>query len=304
MQTAFLRAYLLTVDTGSMAEAARRLHLTPAAVAQQIRSLEQEIGVALVRRAGRSVRPTEAGYRILEKARRLLRDAGELASLAGQDELCAELRLGSIYTALDALVPEAIERLAAAQPRLRFHIRSAVSSELFDAVQRGELDAAVCLHPQFALPKTIAWQLLREERLVALVPRALAGGEAHALLAREPFIRYDRKEWGGQQVERYLRAAGIVPHERMELGHLRRRARVGAGDGARHRAARRSAAGPPAAAEDDPAAPARPALAPAFAARRRDPPARHPVARRRRGPPGVSLGIARAAAAPCVDKRA
>ena len=65
-----------------------------------------------------------------------------------------------------------------------------------------------------------AWQLLREERLVALVPRALAGGEAHALLAREPFIRYDRKEWGGQQVDRYLRAAGIVPHERMELGHL------------------------------------------------------------------------------------
>ena len=119
MQTAFLRAYLLTVDTGSMAEAARRLHLTPAAVAQQIRSLEQEIGVALVRRAGRSVRPTEAGYRILEKARRLLRDAGELASLAGQDELCAELRLGSIYTALDALVPEAIERLAAAYGGVR-----------------------------------------------------------------------------------------------------------------------------------------------------------------------------------------
>ena len=49
MQTAFLRAYLLTVDTGSMAEAARRLNLTPAAVAQQLRSLEQEIGVALVR---------------------------------------------------------------------------------------------------------------------------------------------------------------------------------------------------------------------------------------------------------------
>lgn len=107
MQTAFLRAYLLTVDTGSMAEAARRLHLTPAAVAQQIRSLEQEIGVALVRRAGHSVRPTEGLlHRILEKARRLLRDAGELASLAGQDELCAELRLGSIYTALDALVAE------------------------------------------------------------------------------------------------------------------------------------------------------------------------------------------------------
>lgn len=220
MQTAFLHAYLLTVDTGSMAEAARRLNLTPAAVAQQLRSLEQEIGVALVRRAGRSVRPTEAGYRILEKARSVLREAGELATLAGQDELCAELRLGSIYTALDTLVPEAIERLAAVQPRLRFHIRSAVSSELFDAVLRGELDAAVCLHPAFALPKTIAWELLREERLVALVPCSLAGGEAHALLAREPFIRYDRKEWGGQQVERYLREAGIVPHERMELGHL------------------------------------------------------------------------------------
>ena len=40
MQTAFLRSFLLAVDSGSMAAAARRLNLTPAAVAQQIRSLE------------------------------------------------------------------------------------------------------------------------------------------------------------------------------------------------------------------------------------------------------------------------
>ena len=220
MQTAFLRSFLLAVDSGSMAAAARRLNLTPAAVAQQIRSLEQEVGAPLLRRAGRTVRPTEAGHRILDKARSVLREADELIALAGQAEMCTELRLGTIYTALVALLPAAIDRLSAAHPELHFHIRSAVSSELFDAILRGELDAAVCLHPPFALPKTLGWQLLREERLVALVPRELAECEVHQLLRTQPFIRYERKHWGGQQVERYLRQAGIVPQERMELGHL------------------------------------------------------------------------------------
>jgi DNA-binding transcriptional LysR family regulator len=220
MKTSFLEAFLLTVDTGSMAEAARRLHITPAAIALQIRTLEQELGVPLVSRAGKTVRATEAGHRVLENCRTLLRDAANLKALANQEEMSGELRIGSINTALNFLLPEVLAQLVDVYPDLKFHIRSALSSELFDAVQRGELDAAVCLHPQFVLPKTCSWQLLREEALIALAPIKLASHDPHVLLSTMPFIRYDRNQWGGQQAERYLRKAGIVPHERFELSHL------------------------------------------------------------------------------------
>src|SRR3954452_11227241 len=136
MKTSFLEAYLLTVDTGSMAEAARRLNITPAAVALQIRALEKELGVPLVTRIGKTVRATEPGHRVLESCRTLLRDAANLKALANQGEMSGELRLGAVNTALNSLLPDVLAQLIDAYPNLKFHIRSALSSELFDAVQR------------------------------------------------------------------------------------------------------------------------------------------------------------------------
>jgi DNA-binding transcriptional LysR family regulator len=220
METIFLRTFLLTVDTGSMAEAARRLDLTPAAVAQQIRSLERDVGTALIARAGRTVRPTEAGFRVAEKARVLVRDVDALRAVAHDDVVTGELRIGAINTALHTLMPDILTQLMRTHPQLKLYIQSALSSELFQAVLRGDLDAAICLHPQFALPKTCIWQLLREEELVALVPKKLAERDPHELLRTMPFIRYDRSQWGGQQADRYLRKAGIEPQERFELSQL------------------------------------------------------------------------------------
>ncbi len=220
MKTSSLQAFLLTVDTGSMAEASRRLNITAAAVAQQIHHLENEIGVELVTRVGKTVRATEAGHRILERSRTLLHDASNLKAIANLGEVSGELRLGAINTAVESLVPEVIAALIGLYPDIRFYIKSALSLQLFNEVQHGELDAAVCLHPEFSLPKTLIWQALREERLIALVPPELAGGDAHELLQTQPFIRFDRKQWGGQQVDRYLQKANIVPRERLEISHL------------------------------------------------------------------------------------
>ena len=67
MDTRFLETFLMAVDNGSIAEAARRLNLTAAAVAKRIRALENEIGTALLSRSGRTIRPTEAGAAIVER---------------------------------------------------------------------------------------------------------------------------------------------------------------------------------------------------------------------------------------------
>lgn len=59
-----LRAFDATAQAGSFAEAGRALNVTHAAVTQAVRALEAELGVTLVRRAGRTVALTEAGERL------------------------------------------------------------------------------------------------------------------------------------------------------------------------------------------------------------------------------------------------
>src|SRR6476619_246687 len=98
MDTRFLESFIAVADCGSMAEAARRLHLTPAGVAQQIRALEKEFGVDLLFRAGRTVRPTRAAIAVLERARKFINDVRDLKLVANTGELSGELRLGAMQT--------------------------------------------------------------------------------------------------------------------------------------------------------------------------------------------------------------
>lgn len=220
MDINFLRTYLLVVDLGSMAEAARRLDITPGAVAQQIRAIERTIGAPLLARAGRTVKPTDAGSRVIDRARELVKGVGDLRDLAAGDSVSGELRLGTINTALHSSLPDIFTRLVQRHPKVKVFVSSGTSMALYDAVLSGDLDAAICIDPQFPVPKALGWRLLHEEPLVVLAPQRLARRQAHDLLANEPFVRYDRSQWGGRQAERYLRAAGITPHERFELSSL------------------------------------------------------------------------------------
>src|ERR1700716_1280334 len=108
MNTQFLTTFVTVVDRGSMAAAARLLNITPAAVAQQIRTLEREIGAPLIARVGRTVSVTEAGARILQRARDLLRDFGDLRAVATDNAVAGELRLGACPTALSGMLPDVL----------------------------------------------------------------------------------------------------------------------------------------------------------------------------------------------------
>ena len=220
MDTRFLESFLMVVEHGSIAEAARRLNLTPAAVAQRVRALEQEFGTRLVSRSGRSVRPTQAGAAMLAHARDLLRGVRDLGSIAKSDAPVGLLRLGAISTAISGLLPEILPLVIRKYPRMEVYIIQGTSEDLYRRMVNGDLDAAIIARPPFAVPKAYNWQLFRDEPLVVLTRASSAARNPHAILKSEPFIRYDRKNWGGRLVDAYLRKAGIRPHERFELGAL------------------------------------------------------------------------------------
>ena len=220
MDTQFLHTFITIVDQGSMAAAARVLNITPAAVAQQIRTLEREIGATLIARVGRTVSVTEEGSRILQRSRDLLRNVADLRSVANENAVSGELRLGACPTALAGLLPDVLARMVETFPQINVFIKPGYSAELYRAVEAGDLDAAMVLQAPFALPKTCEWLLLREEPLIVLAPKSMADEDPHVLLATQPLIRYDRNQWGGRQADEYLRAHGIVPRERFELNAL------------------------------------------------------------------------------------
>jgi DNA-binding transcriptional LysR family regulator len=220
METNYLRTFTVVLESGSMSEAARRLDLTPAAVAQQMRVLERDFGVPLLRRSGRTVMPTEGGHRLADRARVLLAELSTTRTVVGDGEGVLDLTVGATNTMLNGPLPMVLDALVQEHPAARIVVRTGLTAELYDDVLQGRLDAAMCLHPAFVLPKTLHWLLLREERLVVLAPQAWAHRDPHKLLREEALIRYDRRLGGGQAAERYLRRAGIVPRERFEISSL------------------------------------------------------------------------------------
>ena len=220
MDTRFLESFVLVAERGSIAEAARRLNLTPAAVAQQLRALEQEIGTALVIRAGRTVRPTPAGFAVLTQARNLVRDARDLRAIAATDMPQGELRLGAIASALTGMMPKVVSRLDQRHSQITLHIRPGSSVELYHLVVAGEIDAAILIEPHFAIPKSCAWHTLREEPLILIAPPGVVVHDPHDTLTQQAFVRYDRNHWGGQMVDRYLLAQQLRVQDRLEIDAL------------------------------------------------------------------------------------
>lgn len=220
MDIRFLESFIAVADCGSIAEAARRLNLTAAALSQRLRTLEQDLGHSLVMRVGRRVRPTASGLAVLEHARTLIDGARDLRAIAAQDEPAGQLRLGAIATSLTGLLPEIIALLRARHPQIEYHIRPDSSVNLYHGVIAADLDAAVIVRPQFPVPKSTGWLTLREEPLVLLVPGDMVVGEPLVMIESHPFIRYDRNQWGGQIVDRYLRQNSLKVREWLELDAL------------------------------------------------------------------------------------
>lgn len=220
MDIRFLETFITIADCGSIAEAARRLNRTPAALAQRLRALEQDLGHPLIVRSGRTVQPTAEGLAILDHARALVEGARDLRALAAQDVPTGQLRLGATATSLTGLMPSIIMELSARHPALEYFVQPGSSVDLYHRVVEGDLDAAIIVRPQFAIPKSADWLTIRDEPLVLLAPERAADEGPHEAIRQSRFIRYDRNQWGGQLVDRYLRDHGLAVREWLELDAL------------------------------------------------------------------------------------
>jgi DNA-binding transcriptional LysR family regulator len=218
MDAKFLEVYLVVVETGSIAAAARRLDSASTTIAQQIRSLESDLGARLLTRSGQTVKPTTAGLRILNRAREITRAVKDLRSEASNSTLPAgPLQLGATPTTITGLLPKALRDWRNLYENIPIHIHPGTSATLLSMVTSGELDAALMVHPNFTLPKSCEWLELRNEKLVLVTPANLKVTDPLETLVQQPYIRNDRAVVSGKLAADYLARLNLHTQVQFEL---------------------------------------------------------------------------------------
>lgn len=149
MEIQQLRYVATLAQTLSFREAAERLFVTQPTLSQQVKKLEEELGAPLFERTPRSVRLTPAGSQFLPYALSILereREAREV--IAGmQSGESGECTLGVIPTIAPYLLPKALPAFQQRFPAITLCIQEAITSELLDRLNRGQIDAALLSLP-------------------------------------------------------------------------------------------------------------------------------------------------------------
>ncbi len=135
--------YLVAVaDLQNFGRAATACHVSQPTLSQQLRALEERLGVVLIERHTSGAQLTPIGREITDRARRLIvevKDIGALARRSGT-HVVGTLRLGITPTLGPYLLPGIVAALHREQPELRLYIKEGIPSEQALALSRGALD--------------------------------------------------------------------------------------------------------------------------------------------------------------------
>lgn len=172
LDTSLLRAFVAVAETGGMTSAGNVLHLTQAAVSQQIKRLEEQLGAELIRRDRKGVGLTDAGERLFGRAKRLLALNDDIWTEMTDTAFTGEVRLGVPYDLVATFLPGVLRSFSRAHPQVEVTLVCKASRVLAEAVAAGDLDLAVVEAPRLAAGA----ELLATDRLVWAGVR---GGEAY-----------------------------------------------------------------------------------------------------------------------------
>ena len=170
MELRHLRYFVAVAEELHFRRAAERLHVAQPAVSEQVRKLEDELGVRLLDRSQRSVSLTDAGAAFLTEARHVLQGA-EVARVAARNARQAalhRLRVGYMPASLPVSVPRALQRLTTGVVHVQTSLQPGNPGELIDAVRADRLDAAIISLP--APTAGLRSTPLGDEHAVAALP--------------------------------------------------------------------------------------------------------------------------------------
>lgn len=202
-----LRSLLAIADTGKLAAAAERMHLTQSALSHQVRAIEEHYGVPLFQRTSHGLRFTPAGERLLGLAREVLPQvaAAERDLARAQSDTRGELRIAlECHTCFDWLMP-VMDEFRRRWPEVEVDLVAGFHSDPMGLLADGKCELVIGSPPGARTPgrRSLAtWPLFRFE-ILAVLP------VEHRLRHRR---RLQAEDFAGETLITYP-----VPEERIDV---------------------------------------------------------------------------------------
>ena len=144
MELRHLRYFVAVAEELNFTKAAQRMCTVQPSLSQQIKDLEQEVGVQLLVRSNRKVELTEEGKAFLkeallslEHAEKAIHDARKVANMSKD-----QLRIGFVPVAEMKIFPYIMPNIRAHFPDLKIHFHSLTDADQFKALKKGDIDIA------------------------------------------------------------------------------------------------------------------------------------------------------------------
>lgn len=183
MEAKQLRYFLAVVRAGSFVKAAEAQGVAQPSLSQMIRRLEDDLGVPLFDRLGRTVKLTAHGEALLPHAEAVLREMemARQAVEAGKSPERGRVRLGVIPTLLPGAAAPAVRDFEKHFPEITLELHEQVTERLIEKLRLGELDLALVALP-LKHDEIVCSELFREPLLAAVPPdHEMAGADAVVL---------------------------------------------------------------------------------------------------------------------------
>jgi len=204
-----LASWVAVVETGSVSDAARLLHISQAAVSQRIKQLETIFATSLLDRSTRPAQPTSAGQRLFENAKDLLTRSDQMIESVRSVSRAKRMvvRFGCVDSLAATIGPLLIKALSSSSHQIR--LWSGITPTLDAQIEGRQLDLAVTTSVA-SLPGISRSQLFTERYYVALPGKFDVDrlGSLLDLSRHLQFIRYSARSVIGAQVDEYLQRTG------------------------------------------------------------------------------------------------
>ncbi|MFI0448236.1 LysR family transcriptional regulator [Actinomadura sp. 6N118] len=218
-----LELLLAVVRLGSLGRAADELGITQPAASGRIKSMERQLGVALLERSPRGSRPTKAGSLVAEWAQQVMDaahalDAGVEALRERRD---SHLRVAASMTIAEYLVPGWLLALRHARPDTAVTLRAANSAAVAEQVLAGEADLGFV--EGVNAPERLGGAVVTTDRLLVVVSTAHAwarrrSGVGAAELAATPLLLREEGSGTREVIDRALASYGGTAPPLLQLG--------------------------------------------------------------------------------------
>ncbi|GAB4062151.1 LysR substrate-binding domain-containing protein [Uliginosibacterium sediminicola] len=138
-----LRSFVTGVELGSFAQAAERVGRSTSAISAQLKKLEEQVGVPVLRKAGRGMALTPTGEILLGYARRLLALNDEAAAAVRGADLAGVVRIGLQEDFAEHLLPSILGSFTRAHPQVQIEARVTRNAQLLELIRSNQIDIAL-----------------------------------------------------------------------------------------------------------------------------------------------------------------